>query len=126
MVPSSVYAPGNTPDWQPGSQASSVALKPYVDTMFRLPGGVKPGSVSVTLPWPLPSGVDLLAYNVSTGKWDKLTDSAWPPDGFGRIYYVACCAAASYTGPAGDVTVRMLAGAGRASLLFNFQVLVCP
>ncbi|HET9495970.1 MAG TPA: hypothetical protein VFR15_17215, partial [Chloroflexia bacterium] len=133
-VPYTVYTPGDSIEWRargagagaavqlaPGQAfpqptppsgstayaAETLLLKPYAEVRYSLP----PGTVARTLRLDFrsaaasPDPIRVLAFNTNTGEWDDAgrvtADSTAPldiPD------------PAPYVGPAGDVTLRLVAG----------------
>lgn len=113
-VPFWTYLPTADPDWHSGLPSSNINLNPYADMHFQLPAGTKPEHLSLVTSWPLPDTVDLLAYNVQTGQWDRLAgpaDGVQPP-----TVSLSLPNPTDYTGPAGDVTIRLLSRSGKASV----------
>jgi hypothetical protein len=121
LAPFWTYEPSASVSWRPGFSVSSLSLAPYADAHFSLPAGVKPEKLSLVSRWPLAEGVDLLAYNVRTGKWDRLVG----PDSTqgGQQPATATLVLPSpvdYTGPAGDVTIRLLSKSSANVSLSSF------
>jgi hypothetical protein len=113
-IPFSVYAPGNRPAWSlmttgQLSPPAQLTLSPYIDANYRLPAGTKPDSLTLHCKLGLlPGEVEVLAYNVRTGAWDHIAALS------GQVIDVRLPIpnAIDHTGPAGDVTVRLLATSG--------------
>jgi hypothetical protein len=107
----------------PGGVASvqTIHISPYADIHFRLPAGIKPATLSLTytIGQSTAAGdMDLLAYNVSKGNWDKV----------GAVQVGSASQSAhlngtisinnppAYTGAGGDVIVRLQPKAGDTTL----------
>jgi hypothetical protein len=116
MVPSYVYLPRSNPAWLP-VLPTSIALDPYADVPFRLPASVKPDSLDLSVKVGSSSGnVDVLAYNVRRGAWDRLGGLGSSSGGQTTNFVASIPNPADYTGPAGDVTLRLLSTTGKADL----------
>ncbi len=113
-VPFWIYLPTTDPAWYSQLPSSGVTLDPYADMHFQLPPGTKPEHLSLVIPWALPEGVDLLAYNVQTGQWDSLVDTSY--DRSHLIDLLSLPNPKDHTGPAGDVTIRLLSRSGKKNM----------
>jgi len=89
-----------------------IVISPYADVQYRLPAGVKPNSLTFNYSIAQLSSdgeIDLLAYNVSKGNWDRI--GTWTHDPAGRVSSTSgnlpIPNPAQYTGPSGDVTLRL-------------------
>jgi hypothetical protein len=116
LVPSYLYLPGNDIAWLPVIPNTGVTLQPYADVPFRLPAGSKPDSLKLSIKIASLSApvIDLLAYNVRTGVWDRLGSlggNSQTTNFVGSIPNPA-----NYTGPAGDVTMRLLSTTGTTTI----------
>lgn len=102
-------------------QLAGITLSPYADVQYRLPAGAKPQSLKwnyAIASLATNSDIDLLAYNVQTGAWDRLgtwqaNSAGQPADTRGDILLPNPI---QYTGPAGYVTLRLLSKGKDATL----------
>jgi hypothetical protein len=108
----------------PGSgavQPQSIHISPYADVHYRLPASIKPGKLSLVYDIARSSPIgdlDLLAYNVTTGSWDKVgtlqTSGATKASHLNGTLSVPN--PAGYTGSGGDVYIRILPKGGDTTL----------
>jgi hypothetical protein len=112
LVPCTVYVPDSAPGWitDRASQASNPVVAPYVDVLCRLPAGTRPQTLKLNYRWSGQTGstITVRAYNTRTGRWDIIDSLHGGSTGPATV---ALSAPADYVGPAGDVTLRLLAGA---------------
>ena len=105
------YVPGANPAWQP-FDGSAVPLNPFTTVQFRLPQGTQPDSLALQyearagLPG---SPLEILAFNVRAGTWDRVAEIA---GGQSQQANVPISNPRDYTGPGGDVTLRIAPAAG--------------
>lgn len=134
-VPFTIYAPGNNPSWMAGLPSANlqttsysslgsttpitngINLAPYADLTFSLPPGAQPDSLTLDYQLAQFSGqVDVLAYNPTGGGWDRLGNL----DNSGQARAtLAIPNPASFTDPAGYVTIRLRATSGSPTLDFT-------
>lgn len=93
------------PAYTPPPQGIQIA--PYADVQYRLPAGTRP--TDLTLSYSIAqisadADIDVLAYNITTGKWDRL--ATWQPTNQKFDGALALPTPSQYTGPAGDLTIR--------------------
>jgi hypothetical protein len=98
--------------FQPGqpTPGASIRLAPYADLQFRMPAGTKPATLLLKYTVKVTDEdavLDLLAYNIATGRWDTLsTLERDAPDS-----EISIPDPTRYTGSAGDMTLRVLSSA---------------
>jgi hypothetical protein len=118
VVPYDIYVPRNNPAWLATASNTNITLQPYADLAFRLPAGTKPDSLNLSVAVGSSSGdVDLLAYNVRKGAWDRL--GSLGNSAQATNFTTPIPNPADYTGPAGDVTLRLLSTTGKTDLNFK-------
>ncbi|MEO8288981.1 MAG: hypothetical protein ABI670_21430 [Chloroflexota bacterium] len=107
--------PGYTPP------AQGVEVAPYADLQYSLPSGTRPDSLDFNYSIDAIStdgDIDLLAYNVESGKWDVL--GTWPAAGTSQTASTKGTLTipdpAQYVTPGGSVTIRLQAKGNRATL----------
>jgi hypothetical protein len=110
-LPAMQYVPGENPAWKPFGWAT-VSFNPFTTVQFRLPAGTQPDSL--TLVYKMHSSlagnrVEVLAFNVGTGTWDTLAEVADDPS---QQMSVPISNPGDYTGPGGDVTLRIAPAPG--------------
>ena len=115
-VPSWVYIPKEEPAWYSGPPSARKSLDPYADFMFRLPAGTKPDSLGLKVPVgsSSQSNIDLMAYNTTKGQWDRLGNLGNTQQSTNFVTSIPN--PTDYTGPAGDVTIRLMSTSGRTDL----------
>jgi hypothetical protein len=116
LVPSYLYLPKNKPAWLPVLPNTGIVLEPYADVPFRLPAGTRPESLNLSVKVDSSSSgdIDLLAFNVRTGGWDRLGSMGSSSQ---TTNFVASIPnPPNYTGAAGDVTVRLLSTTGKTEV----------
>jgi hypothetical protein len=104
LVPFTMYVPGATSSRIVGNTATarSVQLNAHADIVLRFPVGAQPESVRFDYRINTRQAtVRVLAYRPDIGAWDEIGEP--PVDGFLDIP-----GPASYTGPAGDLTLRLV------------------
>jgi hypothetical protein len=116
FVPPAVVAIGGS-----AVQSLSVHVSPYADVSYRLPAGIKPDKLALSYDVAQASttgDIELLAYNVITGTWDSAgtmqTNNGTQTSTSHATVPIAN--PANYTGPAGDVTIRLLPVGGDTTL----------
>ena len=97
---------------QPGQPApgAGIRLAPYADLQFRLPTGTEPSNLTLKYTVKVTDEdvvLDLLAYNVATGAWDKLSTLEQST----TANEISIPNPTHYTGSAGDITLRILSSA---------------
>ena len=123
-VPSSTYAPGNSPYWLAGDiqyiPGVTLQLAPYADIILRLPPGSKPNTLRAAyrLASPLQSKVNVLAYNPGTGAWTPIGELDGESANTSASSHLEIPTPALYTGPAGDLTVRLLPESANQTVSF--------
>jgi hypothetical protein len=115
------YVPADNPAWQ-AFNVTSVRFSPFTSVQFRLPPGTQPGSL--TLQYETQSGVagnpvEVRAFNTSTGAWDEVVVIA---DESSQRVSVPIPNPGDYTGPGGDVTLRLAPAPGSASSGIGFDM----
>jgi hypothetical protein len=110
-LPAMQYVPGDNPAWKP-FDGENVNLNPFTTMQFRLPAGTQPESLA--LEYKTPSSlagdrVQVLVFNVGTGAWDPLAELADSPS---QQLSVPIRNPGDYTGPGGDVTLRIVPAPG--------------
>jgi hypothetical protein len=123
LIPFSIYAPASEPPLptyrEPYSTLDApLTLAPYADITLRLPPGAKPQTVrfSYTLT-ALESEVSVLAYNPRTGAWTPIGELVKSDTGTNQVLEVPD--PATYTGPAGELTLRLLSSIPEQTLPFS-------
>ncbi|HYP40334.1 MAG TPA: hypothetical protein VEX13_08230 [Chloroflexia bacterium] len=121
-VPFAIYAPGNEPAWVtrlPNNATINFTINPYADILYRLPPGTRPTRLALQWSFSVNSqanNVVLMAYNVRTGKWDRIGTLD-----IGQGAVPGIQSPSDYVGPAGDVTIRLLSESG--AQIWNFTSL---
>jgi hypothetical protein len=119
-LPAMQYVPADNPAWQ-AFNVTSVRFSPFTSVQFRLPPGTQPGSL--TLQYETQSGVkgnpvEVRAFNTRTGAWDELVIIT---DESSQRVSVPIRNPGDYTGPGGDVTLRLAPAPGSASSGIGFD-----
>ena len=116
-VPFTLHAPGNETDLitQP---PGNISLRPYADITYHLP----PGTIPATLAFSYQSTgftgeIEVLAYNIDTGQWDHIgaLENTANPAGGQTTAVLSLTNPSTYTGRAGDVSLRLNSPAGEQS-----------
>ncbi|MDQ5825913.1 MAG: hypothetical protein M3441_17095 [Chloroflexota bacterium] len=120
-LPAMQYVPADNPAWQ-AFNVTSVRFSPFTSVQFRLPPGTQPGSL--TLQYETQSGVkgnpvEVRAFNTRTGAWDELVVIA---DDSSQRVSVPIRNPGDYTGPGGDVTLRLAPAPGSTSSGIGFDM----
>ncbi|MDQ3927939.1 MAG: hypothetical protein M3328_02200, partial [Chloroflexota bacterium] len=119
-LPSMQYVPSDNPAWQP-LNVTAMRLNPFTTVHFRLPSGTQPGSLTLeykTRAAPGDNSIAVLGFNIRAGAWDTLAEIA---GGSPQEIRVPIPNPADYTGPGGDVTLRLAPGAGSSASLVSFD-----
>ncbi|HET6314075.1 MAG TPA: hypothetical protein VFH60_09585 [Chloroflexia bacterium] len=119
-LPAMQYVPDDNPAWKP-FDGSEVSLNPFTTVQFRLPQGTQPGSL--TLEYEARTSLagnplEVLAFNVRTGAWDRLAEIS---GGQSQQTSVPINNPLDYTGPGGDVTLRIAPTAGSTATRIAFD-----
>jgi hypothetical protein len=124
LMPFSIYAPGSTPYWVAGWPRSmpyipDLQLSPYADITLRMPSGARPHSArcSYRLLEELQGRVSVLAYDPASGDWISVAELANGPEGLVDSNF-DIPNPALYTGPAGDLRLRLMAESGKETVSF--------
>ncbi len=103
------------------SPSQGIRIAPYADVQYRLPAGTHPDSLTFNYSIAqiaTDGDIALLAYNVTTGKWDSI--GTWAKSGVtGGAKSQGALPIPNptqYTGTAGDVTLRLLPKGNDATL----------
>ncbi len=119
-VPFTMYAPGNGADWISGPPTAEprLTLKPYADITYRLPPGTRPAELAFNYQATGFTGeVEVLAQNVSTGVWERVGSlmNQEPSSNGTKDVALAIPNPSTFTGPGGDVTLRLNSLSGEQS-----------
>jgi hypothetical protein len=105
-LPAMQYVADENPAWR-AFNGSDVSLSPFTTVQFRLPQGTQPDSLALVYkPRTSLAGnpLEVLAFNTRTGTWDRLAEIA---EGQSQESSVPVSNPRDYTGPGGDVTLRI-------------------
>ena len=119
-LPAMQYAADDNPAWK-AFNGSEVSLSPFTTVQFRLPQGTQPNSLALVYkPRTNLAGspVEVLAFNTRTGAWDRL---AQLEDNQSQQLSVPVSNPRDYTGPGGDVTLRIAPTAGSNATEVSFD-----
>jgi hypothetical protein len=116
--------PTPTPAFYPGPSTQpppGLRLDPYADLRYRLPAGTSPDSLKFSFSIGVltaQSEIDLLAYNVDSGAWDRIGTWDRPAGGAAASTTgeIALQEPSHYTAPDGTVILRLRSGATPATL----------
>jgi hypothetical protein len=120
-LPVMQYVPGDNPAWQ-AFNVTSVRFSPFTGVQFRLPPGTQPGSLTLeyeTQGSVADNPVVVRAFNVRTGAWDELVVIA---NASSERVSVPIRNPGDYTGPGGDVTLRLAPAPGSSSTGIGFDM----
>jgi hypothetical protein len=119
-LPAMQYVPDDNPAWKP-FDGSDVSLHPFTTVQFRLPQGTQPGSLALEYEARTSlagNPLEVLAFNVRTGAWDRLAEIA---GGQSQQMSVPINNPLDYTGPGGDVTLRIAPTVGSTATGIAFD-----
>lgn len=105
-LPAMQYIPTDDPAWKP-FDVSNVRISPSITVQFRVPPGTQPDSLSLEYEARTSlagTPLDVLIFNTRTGRWDMLAEIS---GGQSQPASVPIQNPRDYTGPGGDVTLRM-------------------
>jgi hypothetical protein len=120
-LPAMQYVPTDNPAWQ-AFNVTSVRFSPFTTAQFRLPPGTQPDSLTLqykTRSKVADNPVEVRAFNTRTGAWDELVVIAGDSS---EQVSMPIRNPGDYTGPGGDVTLRLAPAPGSVSSGSNFDM----